>query len=59
MSSVHFGFLEIVTDMFSIYSQVPIFINKQIVLTDATKIVYGARRRSYSKTAYDVYLDRY
>ncbi|XP_026446050.1 bifunctional nuclease 2-like [Papaver somniferum] len=37
--------------------KVPIFINKQIVLTDATKIVYGARRRSYSKTAYDVYLD--
>ncbi|KAI3980591.1 hypothetical protein MKX01_025156 [Papaver californicum] len=37
--------------------KVPIFVNKQIVLTDATKIVYGARRRNYSKTAYDVYLD--
>ncbi|KAI3855956.1 hypothetical protein MKW92_046497 [Papaver armeniacum] len=37
--------------------KVPIFVSKQIVLTDATKIVYGARRRSYSKTAYDVYLD--
>ncbi|MCL7045080.1 hypothetical protein MKW94_012295 [Papaver nudicaule] len=37
--------------------KVPIFVNKQIVLADATKIVYGARRRNYSKTAYDVYLD--
>ncbi|OVA08869.1 Bifunctional nuclease domain [Macleaya cordata] len=37
--------------------KVPVYVNKQIVSTDAIRIVYGARRGSNSKTAYDVYLD--
>lgn len=39
--------------------QVPIYVNKQIVLTDAVRISYGMDRVRDSKSAYDVSLDRY
>lgn len=51
------GCFEVAVDIF--IQQVPIYVNKQIVLTDAVKIVYGSRRGTDSKIAYDVYLDRY
>lgn len=38
--------------------QAPIFVNKQIVLTDATRIGYGMDRSSRIKSTYDVLLDR-
>ncbi|KAK9109352.1 hypothetical protein Sjap_017412 [Stephania japonica] len=33
------------------------FVNKEIVLTDAIRIVYGTRRGNHSKSVYDVSLD--
>lgn len=39
--------------------QVPIYVNKQIILTDAIRIVYGMGRVRDSKSTYDVVLDRY
>lgn len=35
----------------------PIYVNKQIVLMDATRIAYGMGRNRDAKTVYDVYLD--
>lgn len=37
--------------------KVPIYVNKQIVLTDAIKIIYGNWRGSDTKSVYDVSLD--
>lgn len=39
--------------------QAPIYISKQIVLTDAIRIGYGVGRGRNSKPIYDVSLDRY
>jgi hypothetical protein len=39
--------------------QAPIYISKQIVLTDAIRIGYGVGRVRNSKPIYDVSLDRY
>lgn len=39
--------------------QVPIYVNKQIILTDAIRIVYGMGRARDTKSVYDVVLDRY
>lgn len=38
--------------------QAPIFVNKQIVLADAKRIVHGMDRSSRVKSTYDVLLDR-
>lgn len=38
-----------------LFSKVPIYVNKQIVLTDA--IIYGTQRRKNAKSIYDVSLD--
>ncbi|RVX16449.1 Bifunctional nuclease 2 [Vitis vinifera] len=37
--------------------QVPIYVNKQIILTDAIRIVYGMGRARDTKSVYDVVLD--
>lgn len=39
--------------------QAPIYVSKQIVLTDAVKIVYGVNKLRDKKPTYDVFLDRY
>ena len=42
-----------------LFLQVPIYVNKQIILTDAIRIVYGVGRARDTKSVYDVVLDRY
>lgn len=37
----------------------PVYVNKQIVLTDAMKIGYGSDRTHDAKPVYDVTIDRY
>ncbi|RVW51644.1 Bifunctional nuclease 2 [Vitis vinifera] len=37
--------------------QVPIYVNKQIILTDAIRIIYGMGRARDTKSVYDVVLD--
>ena len=39
--------------------QAPVYVNKQIVLTDAIRISYGMGRVRDTKSTYDVSLDRY
>lgn len=39
--------------------QAPIYVSKQIVLTDAIKLNYGMGRVRNTKSTYDVLLDRY
>lgn len=39
--------------------QVPIYVNKQIISTDAIRIIYGAGKARDTKSVYDVVLDRY
>lgn len=39
--------------------QAPIYVNKQIVVTDAIRFSYGMGRARNTKSTYDVSLDRY
>lgn len=41
------------------FQQAPIYVNKQIVMTDAIKISFATGRVRDSKSTYDVSLDRY
>lgn len=57
MQQCFFELLIILSDIY--YVQAPIYVNKQVVLTDAVRISYGMGRMRDTKSTYDVSLDRY
>lgn len=57
MQECFFELLIILGDVY--YVQAPIYVNKQVVLTDAVRISYGMGRMRDTKSTYDVSLDRY
>lgn len=57
MQQCFYELLIILSDIY--YVQAPIYVNKQVVLTDAVRISYGMGRMRDTKSTYDVSLDRY
>lgn len=58
LRKTHYKFHKLIHSVFECM-QAPIFVNKEIVLTDAIRMVHGMARSSNAKAIYDVSLDRF